>query len=346
MILGYRAEQLAKFPSAKPILVLCFNEPLAVKLDAMFHAKGLQDRVHVRHFHRWCRQQLVAFGQPLPAQGRDMFDQMVDNVIKGVERSQIPSGQYQAVMVDEGHDFQPEWLKLVTQMVDPETNSLLVLYDSAQNIYGKNRRLGFSFKSVGIQASGRTTILKINYRNTRQILQAANKVAAEFLKPEAQDEDGVPLVQPVSCGRDGPAPMIVRLPALQDEPRQLAELLAAAQEEGHAWGDMAILCRDHDAMARCRRALAQRRLPHQVRQRSGDFDPLANTIKVMTMHASKGLEFPVVAVAGVGQMPRKGEETADEARLFYVAATRATHKLIVTVSGQGEFAQAFDHAEA
>ncbi|TXH46386.1 MAG: DNA helicase II [Burkholderiaceae bacterium] len=346
MILGYRAEQLAKFPSAKPILVLCFNEPLAVKLDAMFHAKGLQDRVHVRHFHRWCRQQLVAFGQPLPAQGRDMFDQMVDNVIKGVERSQIPSGQYQAVMVDEGHDFQPEWLKLVTQMVDPETNSLLVLYDSAQNIYGKNRRLGFSFKSVGIQASGRTTILKINYRNTRQILQAANKVAAEFLKPEAQDEDGVPLVQPVSCGRDGPAPMIVRLPALQDEPRQLAELLAAAQEEGHAWGDMAILCRDHDAMARCSRALAQRRLPHQVRQRSGDFDPLANTIKVMTMHASKGLEFPVVAVAGVGQMPRKGEETADEARLFYVAATRATHKLIVTVSGQGEFAQAFDHAEA
>ena len=31
-----------------------------------------------------------------------------------------------------------------------------------------------------------------------------------------------------------------------------------------------------------------------MRQRSGDFDPLANTIKVMTMHASKGLEFPVV----------------------------------------------------
>src|SRR5690606_31026304 len=36
MILGYRAEHLAKLPSAKPILVLCYNEPLAVKLDAMF----------------------------------------------------------------------------------------------------------------------------------------------------------------------------------------------------------------------------------------------------------------------------------------------------------------------
>jgi superfamily I DNA/RNA helicase len=36
-----------------------------------------------------------------------------------VECSQMPSGQYQAVMIDEGHDFAPEWLKLITQMVDP-----------------------------------------------------------------------------------------------------------------------------------------------------------------------------------------------------------------------------------
>ncbi len=339
MILGYRAEHLARLPSAKPILVLCYNEPLAVKLDAMFAAKGLAERVHVRNFHKWCRRQLVAYGQPLPPQGKTMFDQMVDGVIRGVERRQIPSGQYQAVMIDEGHDFQPEWLKLVTQMVDPETNSLLVLYDSAQDIYGKSKTRSFSFKSVGIQASGRTTILKINYRNTKQILQAANSVAAEFLRPDAQDDDGVPLVQPVSCGRDGQPPLIVRLPAPRDEPASVAELLATAHQEGHAWGDMAILCRDHEAMDHCAHALRLRKLPHKVRHRSGDFDPLADTIKVMTMHASKGLEFPVVAVVGVGQMPRDGEEVADEARLFYVAATRATHRLVVTVSGDSTFAK-------
>ena len=339
MILGYRAEYLAKLPSAKPILILCYNEPLAVKLDALFTAKGLADRVHARNFHKWCRQQLVAYGQPIPPQGGNMFEKMVDNVIRGVERQQIPSGQYQVVMIDEGHDFQPEWLKLVTQMVDPETNSLLVLYDSAQNIYGKNKARNFSFKSVGIQASGRTTILKINYRNTRQILQTANKVAAEFLLPHAQDDDGVPLVQPVSCGRDGQAPLIVRLPTPREEPARIAELLAAAHAEGHAWGDMAILCRDHDAMDNCAYALKQRKMPHKVRHRSGDFDPLADSIKVMTMHASKGLEFPVVAVAGIGQMPRAGEEVADEAKLFYVAATRATQRLVVTVAGDGVFAK-------
>ncbi|MDR2153960.1 MAG: NERD domain-containing protein [Burkholderiaceae bacterium] len=341
MILGYRAEYLAKTPSAKPILVLCFSKPLAIKIGDWFSAKGLADRVHVRHFHKWCRQQLVTYGQSLPSPSSDLdafFGQMVDNVIRGVERKQIPSGQYQAIMVDEGHDCRPEWLKLIVQMVDPETNSLLILYDSAQNIYGKSRARDFSFKSVGIQAVGRTTILKINYRNTKQILQTANRVAAEFLRPDAQDDDGVPLLQPVSCGRDGQEPLIVRLPTLKEEPEKIAELLAAAHEEGHTWADMAILCRDHGAMQRCAQALKYRRLPHHV-YCSGDFNPRENAIKVMTMHASKGLEFSVVAVAGVGQMPHKKEDAADEARLFYVAATRATQKLIVTVTGNGAFAK-------
>jgi hypothetical protein len=340
MILGYRAEFLAKASATKPVLVLCYNEPLAVNLESMFAAKGLTDRVHVRNFHKWCREQLKTFGQTIPAQGPKMFDQMVDNVIRGVERNQIPSGQYQAVLIDEGHDFQPEWFKLVVQMVDPTTNSLLVLYDHAQNIYGKPPSLKFSFRSVGIQAVGRTTILKINYRNTKQILQTANLVAAEFLTPHAEDEDGTPLVQPVSCGREGPAPLIVRLPSLRDEAFKIAELLASAHQEGHAWGDMAIVCRRHAVMEECARALKTKGLPHSVRVRSGDFDPSANTIKIMTMHASKGLEFPVVALAGVGQMPEEGEDVADEAKLFYVAATRATQRLVIGASGPGRFGEA------
>lgn len=271
---------------------------------------------------------------------------MVDNVIRGVERGLIPSGQYQAVLIDEGHDFEPEWFKLVTQMVDPATNSLLVLYDSAQNIYESSKGKvnakapKFSFKSVGIQAVGRTTILKINYRNTRQILQLANLVAGEFLQPDAQDEDGAPLVQAVSCGREGQAPLIVRLPSPREEAGRIAELLDSAHQQGHAWGDMAILCRRTAEMDDCAAAMKARRLPHKVRRATGDFDPLADTVKIMTMHASKGLEFPVVALAGVGRMPAEGDDPKEEARVFYVAATRATHQLIVAAGGAGAFAAA------
>ena len=98
MILGYRAEYLAKAytTTSKPILILCYNEPLAVKLNAMMQIKGLADQVHARHFHKWCRDQLVAFGQTLPNHHMPvgaMMEDMVLRVIHGVDRKQIPSGQ-------------------------------------------------------------------------------------------------------------------------------------------------------------------------------------------------------------------------------------------------------------
>jgi len=45
----------------------------------------------------------------------------------------------------------------------------------------------------------------------------------------------------------------------------------------------------------------------------------------------------VVALMGVGQMPAAGEDERDEARLFYVGATRATHRLVIAASGDGGF---------
>ena len=339
MILGYRAEYLARAggPGSKPILILCFNEPLGVKLHSVMLAKGLGDRVHSRHFHKWCYDQLKYSGQTLPPQGSNFSAELVDRVIRAVARKQIPSGQYQAVMIDEGHDFAPEWLKLVTQMVDPTTNSLLLLFDDAQSIYERARSKQFSFKSVGVQAQGRTTILKINYRNTKQILQTANLIAADLLTDDERDDDGIPLVKPISCGREGQAPILIKLPTLREEAVAIADQLNQAHKEGHAWGDMAILCADWKSMDLCADALAQRKLPYNLRKRSGDFIPGANAIQIMTMKVSKGLEFPVVALPGVGHMPAKGEDEQEAARVFYVAATRATQRLVIGVGGDGGF---------
>jgi superfamily I DNA/RNA helicase len=107
------------------------------------------------------------------------------------------------VLVDEGHDFEPEWLKLVAQMVHPESNPLLVLYDDAQSINRKKARLGFSFAEVGIQARGRTTILRLNYRNTAQIMALACEFARDLLSAKEAEEDAIPLVAPQSAGRSG-----------------------------------------------------------------------------------------------------------------------------------------------
>lgn len=58
----------------------------------------------------------------------------------------------------------------------------------------------------------------------------------------------------------------------------------------------------------------------------------------MTLHVRKWLAFPVVALVGAGRMPAEGEDEREEARPFYVGATRATQRLVNGASGAGKFA--------
>ena len=67
------------------------------------------------------------------------------------------------------------------------------------------------------------------------------------------------------------------------------------------------------------------------------FDPRADRVSLMTMHAAKGLEFPVVFVVGLeeGLMPLvfgapDAAAEAEERRLLYVAMTRARDRLYLT----------------
>lgn len=55
------------------------------------------------------------------------------------------------------------------------------------------------------------------------------------------------------------------------------------------------------------------------------------------IQVSKGLEFPEVALPGVGHVPAAGEDETEAARVFYVAATRAMQRLALTVSGDSGF---------
>lgn len=66
------------------------------------------------------------------------------------------------------------------------------------------------------------------------------------------------------------------------------------------------------------------------------YDPRADRVTLMTLHAAKGLEFPVVFMVGCEEeiIPyrREGErvDVAEERRLFYVGMTRAQQRLILT----------------
>jgi len=62
-----------------------------------------------------------------------------------------------------------------------------------------------------------------------------------------------------------------------------------------------------------------------------------DAVKIVSMHSSKGLEFGLVLIPGLGEMPHKGEAEADEARLLYVAMTRAIDRLVMTYREHSDF---------
>ena len=333
MILGYRAQHLAKIIT-KPVLVLCFNVALAARLEHMMAEQGLKEKVSAKSFHAWCRQQLVTYQVPLPEEGRAFWDGLVEAVIRGVNRGQIPRAQYGAVLIDEAHDFEPAWLRLIVQMVDPESNSILVLYDDAQSINQSRSGLRFSFAEVGIQARGRTTILKINYRNTAEVMNVACRFAREVLSAKEADEDGIPLVVPETAGRRGEKPKIRRFLDAGRELAYIATELRAFQRAETPWKNMAVLFRTKQQGERLAQYLMRAEVPVTLERR---FKAAEDAVKLLTLHSSKGLEFPVVFIPFLESMPYRMTDIPGEAKLLYVGMTRATDHLVLTHHGDSRF---------
>lgn len=340
LILGYRCMHLAHIVP-KPILVLCFNITLAARLRSFIESKGVADKVQVHHFHEWCGQQLKAYNVNLLPGAAPVYERQVESVIQAVDRGQIPRAQYGALMIDEGHDFEQGWLKLVVQMVDPDTNSLLLLYDDAQSIYGKGN-LKFPLSSTGIQARGRTTILRLNYRNTREILTFAYEFASDFLKAQDADEDNIPLIAPEVAGINGPAPVYRQFSCARSEADYIGRCISKWQKSGQALNGIAVVYAQHWQAEGIQKALQAADIPCawlNTQAQKKAYDAEENQVVLLTRQSSKGLEFDTVILAGVGALKDDEAQLAQEARLLYVGMTRAKRHLIVTGSGENWFTE-------
>jgi UvrD-like helicase C-terminal domain/Nuclease-related domain/AAA domain len=344
MILLYRCEYLASLKPDKPILVLCFNVTLSARLREIITSKGISNKlVEVIHFHEWMKSQMKKHRQSVPfmPSKKEYAEELERRMIQAVETGVIPGQQYSAVLIDEGHDLQADWLKMLVKM--PENESFLLLYDDAQNIYGNKQKQKFSFKSVGIKAQGRSSILKINYRNTVEVLNLAYKFASEVLPATVDNDEDTPvLIAPQSANRHGSVPQLISQPNLSAEIQYLIQMTKRYQEQGIPLKEMAIIYRDKITSKAQQIYDDFKRADIPIdwlneNDLSRNYDPQSDKIKLVTMHSSKGLEFAVVMIPGVGAMPSSESSAAEEARLLYVAMTRSIDKLLLTYSRDSLF---------
>ena len=332
LILAQRAVQLGEADLPHPVLVLCYNKTLAFKLKELLVAKGAGNNVHVRHFHGWCGDMCALYQLDLANDNRPIYEQQVEAMILGAEKEKIPRSQYSSILIDEGHDFEAEWFKLIVYMLDPVTDSLLLVYDDVQSIY--RRKKPKSWASVGINVPGkRSKILKLNYRNTAEAINFAYGFVSDFLDSTKSSET-TPIVEPEQGLRHGKTPLIKEFSCFSEEIHFLSEQFSDLSKSGTPLSSIAVLCRFNQQVDQVCRELRKRGI--EARSTLND-KSRSDAVRVLTMHSSKGLEFHTVAIPDIGCMPCKDADVADEARVLYVAMTRAIEQLFLTFHSNSEF---------
>ncbi|MEG3153472.1 3'-5' exonuclease [Sphingomonas sp. RB1R13] len=238
------------------------------------------------------------------------------------------------VIADEAQDLGVSELRMMSAIASGP-NAHFFAGDIGQRIFQQP----FSWKALGVDVRGRSSSLRINYRTSRQIRHAADKLLPLALR----DVDGVQVSRAdAQSVFEGPTPVILELESEEAEIEKVAAVLASLTGEGISLAEIAVFVRSGDQLARVRRAVKAAGL--ECRQLSESSEITTDCISIGTMHFAKGLEFKAVAVMAcddeVLPLQTRIDEATDEdelrevfeteRHLFYVACTRARDRLHVS----------------
>jgi superfamily I DNA/RNA helicase/mRNA-degrading endonuclease RelE of RelBE toxin-antitoxin system len=265
----------------------------------------------------------------LSAQGMVTWQQIRTIALNKTRSSDAAA--YDGVIIDEAQDIEPNGLRLLVSMCrDPKR--LFVTADANQSIYGSS----FTWADVheDLKFKGRTGVLKTNHRTTKEITEAA----VAYLANGAMDEEEV-------LGtyiHTGPQPLVRSVATLRDE----AELLVRFFKEATSTFRLGLSsCAVLVPTEKTGKDLAGSLTHLGVRAEfmtGKTLDLNATHVKVITLKSAKGLEFPIVAVAGfLGShypiIPTGSQHVAiDEImargrRTLFVGMTRSMRALLVVV---------------
>lgn len=205
---------------------------------------------------------------------------------------------YQAVVVDEVNDLNLLGLRLVRALGPADGDGLLLVGDGRQAVYPGGARL----RDAGIDVTGRAAVLRVNYRNTAEILGAAGRLVPSVASGDPDDPTAD--AGSATAVRHGPAAVEVRCADLHSQDAALVRDLreAARRRSGHA--GLAVLCRHLRDVRRYQDLLRSSGLP--VRLLSEYAGDGADAVLVGTYKRAKGLDLPVVFLPGLGPTRRPG----------------------------------------
>lgn len=264
MIAVEKARRLAD--AGKKVVLTCYNKNLAGQFP------NDQENLTARHFHGLLER---ATGCRPPA-GLQEYDNYFEHTLpeEGYKYfSQLPEEKkYDAIVVDEGQDFRPQWFKCLEQMVKPQ-GEFYVFADSSQNI--------FNVDPSGLNALPASKFrLTINLRNTTSVCQRwISPLCGSTLRLGLKDSGEVHFH---SWSNDSQQlrmleKEVTRLMERGIQPRRITILSPNRREKS--------CLVNSDSLAGCPLADVG--------------DPRPNAIRFSTIRAFKGLEADVVLLIGI-----------------------------------------------
>ncbi|MEO3976461.1 UvrD-helicase domain-containing protein [Streptomyces sp. CAU 1734] len=246
---------------------------------------------------------------------------------------------YRHVVVDEAQDLHPAQWRLLRALVRPGPDDLFIAGDTHQRIYGNK----VSLRSLGIEVTGRSARLRINYRTTREILAWST---ALLTGEQVDDMDGGDdSLTGYRSTYQGPPPRLLGSATKSEEIAALVAQIGEWTGSDVAPSEIGIAVRFTQLGKDIAKALERSGLPASL---LGSSSKVGDGVRIGTMHRMKGLEFRCVAAAGVsdGVVPLRNAVTAEEVdaqqhredllgelSLLFVACTRAREALRVSWHG-------------
>lgn len=239
--------------------------------------------------------------------------------------------RYDFVLVDEAQDLAPTALCLMAEIAQSE-EGLFFTADDKQSLYSRN----YSWKITHprLQFKGRTALLHRNYRSTAEI----DRAAFDVLNVPANNEEDVRS----QSLNSGPMPVLLKGISDDTEGEWVARFIRQmAQHLRMKVSSAAVLVPNKNIGLQIAGNIASAGVAAKFFAGS-ELDLKADVVKVITIHSAKGLEFPIVVLAGFAagtyQQPRLPDDDlyqellTNERKLLYVGMTRAMRGLMVVIT--------------
>lgn len=323
IVLVARAQKLARENPNWHIQFLCFNSMLVPYLRELVSP---YPNIHVSTFAKFVHGvgHHVDMRDPAPA-SRDAAKAVVQ-----IKRS--PS--IDALMIDEAQDFWLPWLEVAFAALRPGRGGAMLAGDPKQSLY--------RYESGLDEVKGWLddyTLFELDrpYRSTKQILAVTSALGSQSVVEGLESAlDGRPVDLIFSHEKKGQGEAVAN------------DVARLVKHENVRYQDVGVLVTRKFWVGTVAKALESRGIPVEIlwANKSAELDLRKPTVKVLTVHSAKGIEFDVVFLVGLESLPDgESHEDVQQGRTGYVGMTRAKDRLVITYSRDNAYLERIRHVD-